>query len=151
MNNTPNNNPRPMAVKLALILLALDCGVALVIDVVNFQLSYRKPFIEATGMSWAMLGSWLMEDILFFVLLWCVFRGKNWARWVVAVWIVLSEICISPLVWVRDHQMFSTLEAVWFWVSWLLDIIGVIALFHSSSNRWFREHKLQAKRTSEPK
>jgi hypothetical protein len=137
MDSTPYNNARPVAVKLALILLALDCGVALVIDAINIQSGQYGVF-----------ASWLIEDIVFFFLLWCVFCGKNWARWVVAVWIVLSEVCISPLAWVRYHQTFSTLEAVWFWFGWLLDIIGVIALFLPSSNRWFREYKLRRHRAA---
>jgi hypothetical protein len=138
MDITAYSSARPMAVKLALIILALDGGVAFVMDVINVQLSH-----------YVLFGSWLIEDILFFVLLWCAFRGKNWARWFVAVWTVLLEVCISLFVWVRDHQTFSTFGAVWFWFGWLLDIIAVIALFHSSSNRWFREHKLPANQSPE--
>ena len=128
-----------MAVKLALIILALDCGVACLMTVINIQLSHYMIF-----------GSRLIEDVFLFVLLWCAFRGSNWARWSVAIWTVLLEVCFSPLVWVRSHQMFSTLGAVWFWFGWLLDIIAVIALFYSSSNRWFRERKLPPNQSLEP-
>jgi FtsH-binding integral membrane protein len=139
MDTTAHDNPRPVTVKLALILLALDSGVAFVMDVVNFQLGH-----------YIMFGSWLFEGLLFFVLLWCAFRGKNWARWFVAVWTVLLEVCISPVVWVRYHQTFSTLGAVWFWFGWLLDIIAVLALFHTSSNLWFRGPKMPLNHSPEP-
>jgi len=130
MDITAHNNARPMTVKFALILLALEGGVTLVMDVVNFQSSH-----------YVLFGSWLMLDILFLVLLWCAFRGKNWARWFVAVW-TLFEVCFSPLAWVCYLHTSSTLGAVWFWFDWLLDIIALFALFHTSSNLWFRAHKL---------
>jgi hypothetical protein len=139
MDITVHSTARPMAVKIAIILLALDCGAAIVMDVVNFQLSHYVTF-----------GGWLIEDILFYVLVWCAFCGKNWARWFVAIWTVLLEICISPFAWVSFHRAYSTFGAVWFWLGWLLDIIAVIALFHPSSNRWFRGHRLPSDAVPEP-
>jgi len=81
-------NARPMAVKLALGILAFDQGVAFVMNVVDFQASH-----------YVMFGSWLIEDIFLFVVLWCAFRGKNWARWLMVVWTVLFDICISLLLY----------------------------------------------------
>lgn len=133
MDITANINARPMAVKFALIVLALDNGEDFVMTIVNFQLSY-----------YVMFGIWLLEDILFFVFLWCAFRGKNWARWLVAVWIVLGT-CISPFSWVSFHQPSSILWTVWFWFGWMLDVIAVLALFHTSSNLWFRGNKMSPK------
>ena len=75
--------------------------------------------------------------VLYIIPLWFFFRGKSWARWFVAI-LTFAGVCYSPFLWARDHQTFSAVETVWFWLSDLLDIITVIALFHPSSNRWFR-------------
>jgi hypothetical protein len=138
MTMMPYNKTRPMAVNFALIVLALDNSVAFVVDVSNFQLSH-----------YVMFWIWLVEDIFLFVLLWCAFRGKNWARWFVAIWMVL-EVCISPFSWVSFHQPSSILWAIWFWSSWLLDVIAVLALFHASSNLWFRGSKMPPSQSPEP-
>jgi len=130
MDNTTYSNARPTAAKVALTLLALDFGVGFVRQIFNFEFNH-----------YVMFGIWLIEDILFFVLLWCAFCGKNWARWFIVIWTFFLEICVSPLVWARYHQTFSMLGALWFWFSYLLDIVALIVLFHSSSNRWFRGNK----------
>jgi hypothetical protein len=65
MDITAYSKARPMAVKLALILLAFDCSVALVMDVINIQLSHYVIF-----------GSWLIEDVLFLFFFCALFMGK---------------------------------------------------------------------------
>jgi len=124
---------RPFPVKLALVFLAVNIGTALVMSVVYAQWGNLSADIS--------FGIFL---ILYVIPLWFVFCRKNWARWFVAV-LTFGGVCYSPFLWVRDHQTFSTLGAIWFWLGDLLDIIVLILLFHSTSNRWF-----QAKLLTEP-
>jgi len=119
-----------MTVKIALTYLSLDCGVATVMGIYygRWDVSFY----------YYMFGFGLVLD---FVPLWFAFRRKNWARWFVVIYTVWN-VCDDPIWWNRYHQTYSTLQIVWFGLSDLLYIIAVVLLFHPSSNRWFRGHKL---------
>src|SRR5580704_11358801 len=132
---TERSNTLPTAVKLALIYFVANAIWVFVLNVVCFQWNH-----------YIICGSFLVEDSISFLLLWCAFRAMNWARWFIAI-LTVFEVCFSPFVWVSYHQIYSFIGAVWFWLSDLLDILAVIALFHSSSNQWFRSHKLSLNTT----
>jgi hypothetical protein len=133
-----HSSRRPMAVKVALILQALTTGESVVMSAIYAQ--WSNLFLDI---------SFGLFVIVYALPLWFVFHGKNWARWFVAVVTGFDTVFASSLVWFRYHQTFSTLGAVWFWLSYLLGIIAVIALFHPSSNRWFRGSKLAHNTTLE--
>src|SRR5271165_4279573 len=130
MDIIAHSRTRPAAVKLAIILLAVSYIVASVVDVVHFQWSY-----------YVICGIWLVEDLLCFILLWCTFRAKNWARWILAVFTFVG-VCISFPHFFQSHHTWPAYFIVWFWLSDLMDIVTLIALFHPSSNRWFREQQV---------
>jgi len=138
MENIAQHNPRPMAVKVALIFLLLDSGAATISEIVYGPWDlYPFYYIFGFGL------------VLDYVPLWFVFRRKNWARWFVAIF-TLANVCYDPFLWHRDHQTFSAFQSVWFWLSDLLDIVAVVLLFHPSSSRWFRAHKLPPNPGLEP-
>jgi len=129
MGNIEHRGARPVAVKLALILLAFDFAVVFMMNLIYAE--------------WGNVFS----DVSFAVLLifnglplWFLFHGKNWARWFVAI-VTVIEVGLSFWLWSRHHQTFSNMATVWFWLDSLLSIIIVIALFHASSNRWFCGHQ----------
>ncbi|MDR3460667.1 MAG: hypothetical protein P4N60_24825 [Verrucomicrobiae bacterium] len=74
MDITTHNPARPLAVKLALAWLGFGAGVAFVLTIAHFESSH-----------YLIYGSILVQHLLYFVLLWFAFHGKNWARWVLVV------------------------------------------------------------------
>jgi hypothetical protein len=138
MDNISQSSARPMAVKLALILLAVFTGVAFVMNLIYTQWGNYVADIS--------FGLFL---IVYVIPLWFLFRGKNWARWFVAI-LTFIGVCYSPFLWIQDHQTMPAFWKVWFWLSDLSDIIVMILLFHSSSNRWFRGYQLPSNYSLEP-
>jgi hypothetical protein len=130
MDITPNSNTRPLAIKLAVMLLALVAGAA------TIEENFYSPWGTAT--SSFIFGFNLVLD---FVPLWFVFRRKNWARWFLAIF-TFAGIWCAPSLWARSHQTFSAFQSTWFWLSDLLNIIALVLLFLPSSNRWFHGRKL---------
>jgi|SRR5208282_222557 hypothetical protein len=108
MDSIAHKDTRPVTVKFALILLALNTGDALVMSLIYAQWGNLSADI-----------SFVLFLILNILPLWFIFRRKNWARWFVAI-LTSGGVCYSPLLWVRDHQTFSAFYTVWFWLSDLL-------------------------------
>jgi hypothetical protein len=115
---------RPTAVKLAVGLLAFSAAIDVIRQIVAYHphLSRDPEFyfssVFAIGMP---------LTILYFV-----FRGKNWARWLTISMIVLGTILPIPL---HYHVHLS------FYIYTLLNFIAAAALFESSSNAWFASSK----------
>jgi hypothetical protein len=125
MNIIVHSTDRPMAVKLAIILLVLNAVAADVGGV------FYGPWNMAVY--YYMFGFGLLLD---FVPLWFAFRRQNWARWFVALYTVFG-VCDEPFFWHRHHQTYSICQALWIASSDIVDIIALVLLFRPSSNRWF--------------
>ena len=128
-----NITTRPMAVKLALILLLLDSAAIAIGGILNGP--WDMPIYYYT------FGIGLILD---FVPLWFAFRRKNWARWLVAIYTLLC-VCFDPFLGNRYYQTYSAFQIIWFSLSDILDIVALILLFFPSSNRWFRGQQLPPK------
>jgi hypothetical protein len=126
MNNIAHRGARPVAVKFAFILLALNTSLGFTMSLI--YIPRGNLFLEVSSIGFL---------IIYVIPLWFLFLGKNWARWLVVI-LTFCGICHSFFFWVWHHQTFSVFETVWFWLVNLSDIITVIALFHPSSNRWFQ-------------
>jgi hypothetical protein len=70
--------------------------------------------------------------VVTWILLYFVFRGKNWARWLVLCSIVLG--ILSPLF---PHYRVN----LGFYLYSLLDIVAVFLLFQRPSGEWFTKSK----------
>ena len=116
---------RPIAVKLALLLLVLDAVAG---DLGGF---FYGPWNRAVY--YYMFGVGLVLD---FVPLWLAFRRQNWARWFVALYTIFS-VCDVPFFWHRHPQTYSVCQALWIISSDIVDLIALVLLFRPSSNRWF--------------
>lgn len=131
MDNNTHRISRPLAVKLALAILVVHLGSLEVLDAVHGKWDSFLFYIKI-GMMVAML----------FVPLWFVFRGKNWARWLL-VGLGIAELClifgfVLPRLSSQHALTTSWIVSTCFHNS--IDFIAVAALFLPSSNRWFRTY-----------
>lgn len=125
MNTTTQRGRRPTSVNLALIIFVVSCVVWIAPRLA------RAPF---TDLSECIARA---SELIIFLPLWFIFRGKNWARWVLVVLTFLGFVFRLPqlirelgehsLGWVAAHRYYILIEAV-----------VMILLFLPSSNRWFR-------------
>lgn len=70
--------------------------------------------------------------VVTWLLLYFVFRGKNWARWLTLCSIVLG--IVSPFL---PHYRVNW----WFYLYLLIDIVAIILLFQRPSGEWFTKSK----------
>ena len=77
--------------------------------------------------------------ILCFLQILCIYRGKNWARWVFVILVV-----ISSLTDVTRFQRFysqSTFDNLFYAFQWVLQVVASFALFRESSDLWFENRE----------
>jgi hypothetical protein len=119
---------RPPAVKLALVILLVHIGSLYV--------------LEGIRGNWDSFRFWIkmaMMAAMAFVPLWFVFRGRNWARWLLVGYAV-AELC---LIFGFDLPRLSSQHALT--TAWIvstclhnaIDDLAAAALFLPSSSRWF--------------
>jgi hypothetical protein len=113
---------RPAAVKFAVSLLAFAVVLDLALTIFKYQSNgaRTRDFYPTAVFAFGTVA----------ILLYLVFRGKNWARWVVACSISLG-ILIGPFRRIGPPHW----EAYFFT---FIDILAVVALFQSSANDWYR-------------
>lgn len=75
--------------------------------------------------------------VLFFVPLWFIFQGQNWARWLFVV-LALGGYCLRLPELVR----YTHAHSIW-WIlmhQWrvVVEIVATMLLFLPVSNRWFQ-------------
>jgi hypothetical protein len=115
---------RPRAVKLAVGLLAFSSFL----DFVRLTVNYHSYLSRHLDFCFSMVFTYCFVSLL----LYFVFRGKNWARWVLVCMLFLGSF--SPFL---SRQQFH-----WgFYFYMLFDIVVVAALFQRSANEWFAKPK----------
>ena len=128
MDTTIHQKQRPLAVTLGLALFVANQSLILVYAAIRGN--WHSPnFYINFGLSLAVL----------FVQVWFIFRGKNWARWLLVA-MMFAGFCVLP--WFIKR--YSSHSASWITLSVLqnlADIVVLVALFLPSSNRWFRRCK----------
>ena len=116
---------RPFTVKFAVGLLAFGWILDLALVIFQYQLhgARSRHFYSFTAYIFGIVA----------VFLYLVFRGKNWARWVVVCSMILG-IFAGPFVRIGPPHW-----STYFFT--FIDIVAVVALFLRSSNEWYKGTK----------
>ena len=125
MNTTIRRGRRPTSVNLALIIFLVSFSVSLGPRLAHAAFTDFSECIACAS------------ELIILIPLWFIFRGKNWARWVLVVLTfvgfafrlrqLIPQIGWHSLGWVVAYRWYILVEA------------GVlVVLFLPSSNRWFR-------------
>jgi hypothetical protein len=129
MNTNTHRGPRPLVVNLALIILLVSFGVSL---------ASRLARAEWNGLFLCVkYGS---ELIMLLLPLWFIFRGKNWARWLLVA-LAFSGFCFRLPQLIQQFDGHSVGWVVAYRWHSLIEAVALVALFLPSSNRWFRGNK----------
>jgi len=115
---------RPAAVKLAVGLLAFSSVMEVIRQLVAYHPQPSRDLHFIFSAVWATAVSLL---ILYFV-----FQGKNWARWLTLCMIILGTIWPFPSRYLLHFA---------FYIQVLIDCIAVVALFQRASSDWFKKAK----------
>jgi hypothetical protein len=132
MNTTATKGSRPLAVQIALLLLLVLTSTSLVRSALRAD--WNSPFIYI---------KYAIDLIMLGVPLWFVFRGKNWARWLLVAY-GIGGFCVSLA---RVIQHLNADASSWLSAWTLLNVIAVaalVALFLPSASQWFRGDAGQA-------
>jgi len=113
---------RPFTVKLGVGLLAFD----LALDMVLLAFKYGARIRDTNP---AIVFSFAFSAVIIYL----VFRGKNWARWLVGCLIIVSYLS-SPFVRHGPPNWDS-------YFSPFVNLVAVVALFQRSANDWYRRTK----------
>jgi hypothetical protein len=111
---------RPRTVKFGVGFLALDTVIGVIRGITAYHpdLSSDPEFYFST----------IFTFVMPLIILYFIFQGKNWARWLTVSLLVLGTIAPIPLHY-RVHLSF--------YISTLLDFVAAAVLFERSSNEWF--------------
>ncbi len=126
MKDTVHRSSRPIAVTLAVALLAVS-GVSSVAGIVAPGVNLGNP------LSYVVLGIMVGVPTL---LIWLIFKGKNWARWVFLV-LYAAGLLFSPLSFQR-WRAYSHWAATFYCLEMLLLLASAVALCLRPARRWFR-------------
>ncbi len=120
---------RPFEVKFGANLLVCSLIFSFVQTLVGHQW-YLYHHHDSRSSSFYFLIIWIYS--ISSLILYCIYRGRNWARWLLLcslIWgIVAPFILIGLFHW--DYYF-----------KWLIDAIAVVALFQRPSNEWYKGSK----------
>ena len=126
MSTTAQKGFRPWSVKFAIIILLVIPGWSLV-----------RFAVRADWGNVLVCFQFACQLAMLFIPLWFIFRGSNWARWIMVAWVV-GGLCVG---WPRLAQSVRAASGwslvTYHWRS-LAEVAALIALFLHSSNHWFR-------------
>ncbi len=129
MDVATRRESRPLAVNLALAILLCGAGVAITPPILYGN--WNSPLV------YVKFGS---EFVMLLVPLWFIFRGRNWARWLLVAF-AFGGFCISLPQLMRHFEAHSvSWMATYSWRN-LIVVGALVALFLPKSNRWFRRDK----------
>ena len=128
MDSATHTRSRPPAVTLAVILLTVGMTAGVLRGVIGVHFS--KPVL------WLLLAA---VAVVPYLVIWFIFRGKNWARWVFLIMFVLAicSLSVSPQRLLAQ----SAFDIILYCGRLLLGLIAAGALFSPSSTEWFRGNK----------
>lgn len=133
MNITAHQHSRPLTVKIAVCLLVVSAGT----DFVLRALRYQSHPSDQPGFYFSLV----VVAIILSVLLYFLFRGYNWARWLVLLDIVVGTI--QALAFPHRYHL------GWYFASTtLINTAVVVALFVRPSNQWFRGETVETQTAS---
>src|SRR5882757_8923472 len=120
MTATMQQNSRPMTVNIALGIFLISFGASVIPQLLRAHWNDLFIYIK--------FGS---ELIILFLPLWFIFRGKNWARWLLVVF-ALAGFCLSMRRLSQHEHSASWL--VQYCLRNLVVVAALIALFLPSAN-----------------
>jgi hypothetical protein len=121
---------RPVQVKRALLLWAIGAALNLV------------SWITQTNWSdWVMYPTFAIIVALSLLLLWLVYRGKNWVRWFLLVFIIFRVLMLLGAL--HREGVVSGLQVVWTGSTAACQVVAVCLLFSRASRAWFRASKVR--------
>ena len=126
MDTTRHQTPRPLVINLAITLLMVNVTIAHMQNALRADWSTLFPYIK-----------FIMYVALFIVPLWFIWRGRNWARWLLVA-CAFGGLCVSFPGLIQHIQARSTSWVVTFCWRNLIDVIGLVLLFHPVSSRWLQ-------------
>ena len=124
---TANASFRPTQVKLGVLFWA--CGAVLNLVTWGEQIDWSN------GVMYPIFGVTLVFSLL---LLWLVYQGKNWARWILVP--LVSFRALGLLHAFRDDSM-SGLQLVWACTCMACQVTAVLLLFSRGSAGWYHRGK----------
>jgi hypothetical protein len=126
MHPTTRQSSRPSAVNLAIVLLLVNVGASLVLSAL--RASWNSPFVSV---------KFICELLMLAVPIWFIWRGKNWARWLLVAFAFGGFVLSFPSLIEHFQARSGSWIVTYFWRN-LIDVIAVVLLFHPSSGEWFR-------------
>lgn len=127
MDLSPHRSSRPLAVNLAVVLLLVNVGASVALDALRAEWNTPFVYVKFTCML-----------LMLALPLWFIWRGKNWARWLLVAF-AFGGLCLSfPGLMQHLRARSCSWLGSYCWRN-LIDVIALVGLFHPSSTRWFRE------------
>jgi hypothetical protein len=111
---------------MALVFLLLTVGTSLV-----------RSTAQVDWNSWLIYVKYVSELIILAVPLWFIFRGRNWARWLLVAYGV-GGFCVSIPQLIQHFDGHSSRWLVSYGLRNLIVVVALVALFLPSSSQWFR-------------
>src|SRR3954465_14045866 len=124
MQNQPHKGSRPITVTFAVVLLSMSTVLAIIRMAVGAHLD--------NPLTYAVLGVVLGVSAL---MIWLIFRGRNWARWVFIILFALG-LLLSPRS-IQKLQTHSSFDVFFYCVQLLLQLAAAVALCLRPSREWF--------------
>jgi len=124
--DTTRQSSRPPAVNLAIVLLLVNVGASLVLS--TLRANWNGPFVYV---------KFICELLMLAVPIWFIWRGKNWARWLLVAFAFGGFFLSFPGLIEHFQARSGSWIVTYCWRN-LIDVIAVVLLFHPCSGEWFR-------------
>ena len=128
---------QPSKVATAVKLLYATLGIGMIRSIIE-----SSRHAEASSVALFLFGTlFSLVTIAFFIYM--ISKGKNWARITFLVLCILGiPLAISPMIQSLSHNLFSGVLGI---LQVIMQIIGLVLLFHGSSSKWFKAMKILKK------
>lgn len=136
-----SNLERPRKVELAVRLLWTGFGVS---AAASFYTLFLLPANAPLGviLTMTMIGL-VVAGAISYGLFTAAWRGRGWARWVIAGLVVLGFIAVALMWTLLPHAQMLWVTRVSFVIRMTLYVIAVALLFSQPANDWYREKARQ--------
>jgi len=142
----------PNVVKQALIILLAVFGIEGAQQIVLLAQTFRN-----SGASWeSLLATYIMFDGIAILIIYNIYRRRNWARIVLAINILFVMWVVAMARWVGKVPFLNVQHFGWLWLAeWTAKLVALVLLFLPPARVWFtsdheNEITKSIKRTSLP-
>jgi hypothetical protein len=124
MDNPTHQSLRPVTVTIAVVLLSVSAPIGVIKVAVGAHLDNPLTYVVLA----VILG-------VSALMIWLIFRGKNWARWVFIVLFALGLLLLPRSI--QRLQTHSNFDVVVYCVQLLLQLVAAVALCLRPARQWF--------------